>query len=131
MSITMADLAVLNIIRDYIAENGRSPSIREIMRLRGTGSIGSTWNRIQALSTGGFITYERDTWRSIRLTKAPKTLSVDLGSIERAVYCAAEREGITPEAFMLRAARERLEAFNSRSTSRETSSLRAPSVAAG
>lgn len=60
---------VYEIIKQFIDQNGYSPSIREIMKLMGLSSPATIHSHLCKLKEKGYITYVPDTNRTIRIIK--------------------------------------------------------------
>lgn len=65
--LTEKQLEILNIIKNYIAENGYSPSFREIGKIAKINSSATIWTHINNLKQKGYITYIKGTNRTIRV----------------------------------------------------------------
>ena len=60
---------IYNIIKDFIKDNGYSPTIREIKELAGLKSPATVFTHLEALEEGGYIKSERSKSRTIRILK--------------------------------------------------------------
>lgn len=71
--LTARQAEVLAIIEAAILKNGFSPSVREIMTAAGVGSPNGIMCHIESLHRKGYITYQPNTARSIRILGARPT----------------------------------------------------------
>lgn len=60
---------IYNIIKDFIKNNGYSPTIREIGEMAGLKSPATVFTHLEALEEGGYIKSERSKSRTIRILK--------------------------------------------------------------
>ena len=60
---------IYNIIKDFIKDNGYSPTVREIADIAGLKSPATVFTHLEALEEGGYIKSERSKSRTIRILK--------------------------------------------------------------
>ena len=66
---TRSQYEVYKAIKKFIKENKYSPSIRELCDMTGKSSSGTIQTHLKNLKKLGFITYENNIGRTIRITK--------------------------------------------------------------
>ena len=83
---------ILEIIKNFIKENGYSPTIREICKLANIKSTAAVHGHIKKLKAEGHITSGVDMPRSIALTKKEKSVKFIVNAI--ALMCTEDKEYI-------------------------------------
>lgn len=68
-NLTEKQYRIYKIIKDYIDQNGYSPSIREIMQIAGFTSPATIHTFVQILVDKGYIEYTPGKFRTIRILK--------------------------------------------------------------
>ena len=90
---------VLAFLRDFLAENGYAPSVREICAATGLRSTASAYYHLRALAEQGVIRLDESKKRAISLneTLQPGTIPI-LGSVAagRPILAAEQIEGYLP-----------------------------------
>ena len=66
---TEAQRKIYNIIKDFIKNNGYSPTIREIADIAGLKSPATVFTHLEALEQGEYIKSEKSKSRTIRVLK--------------------------------------------------------------
>jgi SOS-response transcriptional repressor LexA len=69
--VTPIQRSALEAVRDYWAEHGCSPSLREVARAAGLGSTSAAQYVIEGLEQLGLVVRSPGCWRSLRLTVPP------------------------------------------------------------
>lgn len=60
---------IYNIIKEFINNNGYAPTVREIGKLANLKSSQTVFTHLTNLENKGFITYEKNKSRTIRILK--------------------------------------------------------------
>jgi repressor LexA len=106
MSITRRQKLILEFIRDFLSENGYSPTLDEIGAHFGLSSLNGVYKHLRALEQRGFIRRLSNQARSIQLVQAvpPSTLPL-LGRVAagRPIEAVNTPEEVSvPESFLTR-----------------------------
>lgn len=110
----------VDFIRDFIRNERCAPTVREIAAAMGLASTGAAHDLIAQLAARGAITHRPREARSIAIVEhdaIPVALPSDLRAQVEALARAA---GVTSEAVIVEAVRDRLSALRSKSVTRET-----------
>ena len=67
--LTEKQYKIYTIIKDFIAERGYSPTVREIGKLAGLSSSATAYSHIKKLKQKGYISFIPEMSRTIRIIK--------------------------------------------------------------
>lgn len=71
-ALTSKQTEIFNIIKDFINENGYSPSVRELCELSNRNSPSTIHSYLTLLEVKGYITYKNGKSRTIRIIEEVK-----------------------------------------------------------